>query len=156
MSEVHVKPGRSDTVHRLIYRSHSRLPEGQESAELGAILRVARTNNARHGVTGALMLYDNWFAQVLEGPEAEVVRLFETIRADPRHDGIDLRLQETVSGRLFERWAMAYVGEHHMPDTPLTATRDGVAEAAPWNPTAEQDALLGILRDLTRGYGRGA
>lgn len=145
-----------DTVFRLIYRSHSRIPDASERQELGDILRTARANNAAAGLTGALLLYNNWFAQVLEGPEDKVMTLFERIRADKRHDAVEIRQQSPAAPRLFTRWAMANVGEHNEPDIPLTATRDGVAEGAPFIATAAQDAVLNVLRDLTRGYGRGA
>jgi hypothetical protein len=156
MSDVRDAPATSDTVFRLIYRSHSRIPDATEHTELGNILRTARTNNATLGLTGALLLYDRWFAQVLEGPRDAVLHLFDRIKVDTRHDAVQVREQGEVPARLFARWAMANVGEHNEPDTPLTATRDGIAEGAPWTPTAEQDGVLAVLRDLTRGYGRGA
>lgn len=156
MTAVQDVAGHADTVFRLIYRSHSRIPDANERQELGNILRTARANNAASGLTGALLLYDRWFAQVLEGPQDTVLSLFERIRADTRHDAVEIRQQSPATARLFTRWAMAHVNEHHEPDTPLTATRDGVAEGAPFIPTAEQDAVLAVLRDLTRGYGRGA
>jgi hypothetical protein len=51
---------------------------------------------------------------------------------------------------------MAHVGEHGHSDIPMTATNTGIAEAAAWTPTAEQETVLRTLRDLTRGYGIGA
>ncbi len=146
----------TETIFRLIYRSHSRIPDVTERQELGNILRTARANNAASGLTGALLLYDRWFAQVLEGPQDSVMAVFDRIRADTRHDAVEIREQSPAAPRLFTRWAMANVGEHHEPDTPLTATRDGIAEGAPFVPTPAQDAVLAVLRDLTRGYGRGA
>jgi hypothetical protein len=146
----------ADTIFRLVYRSHSRIPDADANAELGRILRGARTNNASSDVTGALMLYDHWFAQVLEGPKAAVRTLFERIAADPRHDAVEVHEQGTVGARVFSRWAMAHVGEHGHSDIPLTATNTGIAEAASWTPTAGQEAVLRTLRDLTRGYGIGA
>ncbi len=150
------QPGHDETIFRLIYRSHSRIPEATESAELGRILRSARVYNAAQGLTGALLLYDRWFAQVLEGPREAVLTLFDHIRTDPRHDAIEVREETKIPARSFARWAMAYVGEHNEPDVPMTATRDGVAEGAPWTPSPEQDGVLSVLRQLTRGYGRGA
>jgi len=41
-------------------------------------------------------------------------------------------------------------GEYGSPDIPLTATRDSVAEGAPWRTSAAQDGVLGTLRDLSR------
>ena len=144
---------------RLIYRSRSLLPKDpkESEAELAEILRVARQNNQRQGVTGALVLYGEKgrFAQVLEGPEEMVKALISSIKKDPRHDSIEIREAGPASARLFTRWAMALVLEHHEPDQPLIGTTGGIAEAAPWRVTEEQEAVLTRLRDMTRGYGRG-
>jgi Sensors of blue-light using FAD len=143
--------------YRLIYRSHSLLPNaGMEAEGLAAILRQARSFNAQQGITGALMLYDGWFAQVLEGPQAEVEALYAKIKADARHDGVRIAEAGPVAKRLFGKWAMAMVAEHHEPDMPMVATTGGLAQGAPWKVTLPQDAILARLRDLTRGYGRGS
>lgn len=144
---------------RLIYRSHSLLPPADKpggSEGLADILRVARSNNAALGVTGALMLYDDWFAQVLEGPKDVVEELFARIRADKRHDVVRLNFADRVAMPLFQKWAMAVVAEHHEPDAPMVATTGGLAHGAPWKITLEQEVVLTRLRDLTRGYGRGS
>jgi hypothetical protein len=146
----------SETVFRLIYRSHSRIPDRDADAEMAGILRGARTKNAAAGITGALLYYDHWFAQVLEGRQDAVLALFERIRVDPRHDAVTVSLQGVVPARSFARWAMAHVGEHGNPDIPLTATRSGLVPAAAWTSDPAQEAVLTSLRDLTRGYGIGA
>jgi Sensors of blue-light using FAD len=147
----------AEPCYRLIYRSHSLLPGGsRDAAGLADILKQARINNAARGVTGALMLYDDWFAQVLEGPQAEVEALFARIKADTRHDTIRLSQAGPAPARLFGKWAMAVVAEHHEPDKPMVVTTGGLAQGAPWKISPEQDAILTELRDLTRGYGRGS
>jgi hypothetical protein len=145
----------AEACYRLIYRSHSLLAP-KDDAGLADILKVARTRNAQLGVTGALMLYDDWFAQVLEGPQPVVEALYARIKTDPRHNGVRLNEAQVVPQRLFGKWAMAVVAEHHEPDTPMVATTGGLAQGAPWRVTLEQEAILTRLRDLTRGYGRGS
>ena len=108
------------------------------------------------GITGALMLYDDWFAQVLEGPQAAVEALYAKIKVDKRHDSVRLNEAGPTTKRLFGKWAMAVVAEHHEPDLPMVATTGGLAQGAPWKVTLEQEAILTRLRDLTRGYGRGS
>lgn len=158
-SDTIVQEGAASTAtgacYRLIYRSHSLLP-ANDPAGLAEILRVARSKNADLGITGALMLYDDWFAQVLEGPQPVIEALFARIKADPRHDGVRLNEAGAVPKRLFAKWAMAVVAEHHEPDMPLVATTGGLAQGAPWRVSLEQEAILTRLRDLTRGYGRGS
>lgn len=147
----------ADQCYRLIYRSHSLLPDnGRDEAALATILKQARTNNADQAITGALMLYDDWFAQVLEGPQKAVEALYSRIKADTRHDGVRLNEAGIAPARLFGKWAMAVVAEHREPDMPMVATTGGLAQAAPWKVTLEQEAILTRLRDLTRGYGRGS
>lgn len=147
----------ANECYRLIYRSHSLLPQnGKDETALLEILKQARSNNADLGITGALMLYDDWFAQVLEGPQAAVEALYARIKADTRHDGVRLNEAGLAPQRLFGKWAMAVVAEHHEPDLPMVATTGGLAQGAPWKVTLEQEAILTRLRDLTRGYGRGS
>ena len=145
----------AEPCYRLIYRSHSLL-DAEDEAGLADILTIARHKNHDLGVTVALMLYDDWFAQVLEGPQAVVEALFARIKADPRHDCIRLNEAAIVPKHLFSKWIMAVVAEHHEPDHPMVATTGGLVEGAPWKVTPEQEAILTRLRDLTRGYGRGS
>jgi Sensors of blue-light using FAD len=147
------KKATSGTIFRLIYKSRSQVPADKRDIELGNIFRVARAKNAAQGITGALLLYDDWFAQTLEGDEAAVRSLFARIQQDPRHDAVQVREEGMVATRVFSRWAMAKVGEHGEPDIPLLATTNGVAEAAGRASTPEQDRVLAVMRETTRGYG---
>ena len=149
-----------DSVFRLIYRSHSRIPDEEATRGLADILRVSRAHNAESGVTGALMLCGKWFAQVLEGPEDAVRRTFNRISADKRHDQVAIREDGTVAARVFSRWAMANVGEYGQADSPMLPVKSGagesvqwsVAEGAQWKVTPEQEPVLATLRELTRDY----
>ena len=146
----------TQALYALAYRSHSLVPAARADRELADILRVARVNNAARGITGALLLYDGWFAQVLEGPESAVRAIFDRIADDKRHNGVELLDQGPVEKRVFERWAMAYVGEHGDPDIPMMAVGDSVVPAADWHHKSDQDERLAQLRQATRGYGRGS
>ena len=145
----------SQTVFRLIYKSRSRVPVAERETELGKIFSVARRKNSAQGITGALLLYDDWFAQTLEGDEGAVRQLFAVIESDIRHDAVEVREEGVVDERVFARWSMAKVGEHGEPDIPLIATKTGVAEAAARGATPEQERVLAVMRDSARGYGRG-
>ena len=50
---------------QLIYASR---PFGYDELTLTSILMQARKNNARNGITGALVCRDDLFLQILEGP----------------------------------------------------------------------------------------
>lgn len=148
----------AEPCFRLIYRSRSLLSQGTEPVEAGLaeVLRVSRINNRKRGVTGALMFYEykEWFAQVLEGPQAEVEDLFAVIKADERHKAVEVREAASAPDRLFNRWAMALIAEHGQPDAPLVAIDGGISEAEPWRASEDQEKVLAQLRDITRGYGR--
>jgi hypothetical protein len=95
-------------LRRVVYVSHIAPGVAQpRQAMLEEILAAARRNNARCGVTGALLYSDRRFAQVLEGPPEAVEELFETIQMDTRHDHITVLQVSTPAGRVFGDWSMA-------------------------------------------------
>lgn len=138
---------------RLLYRSHVRIAGHQRRAELGSIFSAARSNNKRHGVTGALLVVDDFFVQALEGDETTVRSLYETIRHDPRHERVVVLEETTVPTRVFGRWSMARVTDDDEPDIPLIMNRDkgGASPAASRPTTPEQDALLESMRAHAHG-----
>src|SRR5262245_37140137 len=71
---------------------------------------VSRRNNEVAEITGALLFSDTNFSQVLEGPRAEVERLYETLNHDPSHKDLLLLLNEPLGARQFLDWSMAYIG----------------------------------------------
>jgi hypothetical protein len=156
LASANVTKTAPELVFRLIYRSKSKIPAEKLDTELGNILRTARAKNTSLGITGALLFYEDWFAQTLEGGEKAVRALYAHIEKDPRHSSVQLCEEGGSKPRAFSRWAMALVGEHGHPDIPLAATSSGTTEAATRSTTPEQDKILNIMRDTTRGYGRGS
>jgi len=76
--------------------------------ELVELLRLSRINNARLGVTG-MLLYDRGnFIQVMEGHGTNVGKLYEKIRADPRHKQVTTLLQGPLEKRQFETFTMGF------------------------------------------------
>lgn len=94
-------------VHQLIYSSAA--TDGVDGAVLQDILKVARTNNATLGVTGALVFYDGLFLQILEGPQRAVEQLAMRIAADPRHRQMKIFHADEAAGRVFGDWRMAWL-----------------------------------------------
>jgi hypothetical protein len=74
------------------------------------ILSVARRNNDRLGVTGALLCSGGWFAQVLEGPFNAVETIFEAIQLDQRHQDVTILYFKPLEKRSFAQWSMAFAG----------------------------------------------
>ena len=77
---------------------------------IAAILASARRNNARLGITGALLFSDGCFAQVLEGAREDIEAVFETIQCDLRHSDATIMHLHAVEERSFGDWSMAFGG----------------------------------------------
>jgi hypothetical protein len=101
----------SDAIYRLVYYSRNRLEGrgGAMPAQITQILAASQANNAKVGVTGALMFNRGCFAQVLEGSQRAVEATFERIQQDVRHGDVSLLSFGTVVSRGFPNWSMAYV-----------------------------------------------
>lgn len=76
--------------------------------ELLEILRVSRERNAVCSVTGLLLYMSGNFMQVLEGEEADVLPIFQSILNDRRHHDIIVLMQEPIPNRQFADWQMAF------------------------------------------------
>lgn len=100
------------TVPKLIRISYlSSAAQGVDTGrEIEAILAASRRNNARSGVTGALIFNRGTFGQILEGPDEAVDETFARIEADPRHDRIEVLALKKVDARAFADWSMGFVG----------------------------------------------
>jgi FtsZ-binding cell division protein ZapB len=100
-------------IYRLVYTSRNLLEGGEEEqkAAIAGLLAVSKRNNARVGVTGALLFNGGSFAQVLEGSRAAVETTFERIQRDPRHSDVAVLQCEPVAARGFPNWSMGFVGD---------------------------------------------
>ena len=137
---------------RLIYRSRNQVPAGQRKMVLGDLFSEARSNNKAKGITGALLVNDDWFVQTLEGDEGDVRSLYARIENDPRHDTFSVLQEQPVVDRVFGRWSMAEVSaETGGTDTFLLAHKDGISPAASLQPTIEQESILKLMRAAARG-----
>jgi len=100
------------TLFSLAYFSRNAVigTHDQMRSAMADILASARRNNARHGITGALLFSDGCFAQVLEGAREDVETVFETIQCDPRHSDVTIMHLHAVEERSFGAWSMAFGG----------------------------------------------
>lgn len=97
---------------RVVYFSRNRIAgcDAEVARQIEDILAVSRANNARCGVTGALIYNDGVFGQVLEGPVEAVEETFERIQLDDRHGGVTLLDIAPIAARRFAVWSMGFVG----------------------------------------------
>jgi len=98
------------TVYVWFYRS--RETRDMTATDIGDILKVSRTHNAAHGITGMLIYYEGRFTQVIEGAKVDILELKQRILDDSRHTKIVTLFEGTQSSRIFAHWSMAY----HDPD----------------------------------------
>lgn len=105
------------------------------AAELTSLLRVARKNNGRVGLTGMLLYTNSSFFQVLEGEPAAVDAIFHTIAADTRHTQIVTIIRERIPRRSFGQWSMGFA----------TATSEEIVAATGLNDFFAHGACLDQL-----------
>jgi hypothetical protein len=117
-------------VVQLIYASR---PFGFDAGVLDDILLTARRNNARSGLTGALVCRHDLFLQLLEGPRAAVTATFGRILRDDRHVEVSLLWCGDAAERMFPDWSMR--------DDPVRSwmwSREELADGAIARATAEE------------------
>lgn len=73
------------------------------------IISHSQLNNALADVSGLLLFNGINFAQILEGPQQTISRLFEKICRDPRHSGVIKLVERPIGPRAFTGWSMAYL-----------------------------------------------
>ena len=142
-------PG-GEPVFQLVYRSSVRLLPELRAAALADIFEVARWKNDALDVTGALLIWQDVFVQVLEGDESVVRTLYATIHADHRHDHVALLDAGSVPERVFAGWSMARVGNDDGADIPVEMDRELVG-AAPRPVVTVQNTMLDAMREYARG-----
>ncbi len=108
----------------------SEIAPGVTDVDMQVVLGIAQVNNRRLDVTGMLVQSDGHFAQVLEGRARVVAALMDRIRADARHVGVRVLLQETIVTRQFARWAMGLIRRDDMVEEMHLLHRDGCADEA--------------------------
>ena len=92
----------SDLI-QIIYSSTSTV---KISEHLTAIYESCVRNNRRENITGILLLYEDRFMQLLEGPSTAVRKLFEVIRLDDRHTDVLTIIDKKIAERNVKDWSM--------------------------------------------------
>ena len=80
-----------------------------DGSELWALLELARANNEEKDLTGLLLHRQESFFQVLEGQKAEVLKMFEHIKADERHQRVEILFEGDIEAREFIDGRMGFV-----------------------------------------------
>jgi hypothetical protein len=137
----------NNPIYKLVYCSRNELrgstPEIVRAVQ--QILESARRNNAKAGVTGALLFNAGLFAQALEGPAGDVERIFEKIQRDPRHSDVTVLQSGPAEARDFPEWSMAFAAN---TDGSALASAAPVFQAAFRNPCLAADEILQLLHGV--------
>lgn len=94
---------------RIVYLSQAKREITED--DLRDILNKSRAFNSEHGITGILFYSFGYFLQVLEGPEDVLLRLYLKISEDKRHSQSCLLQAVPIVFPMFDKWAMACLGE---------------------------------------------
>ena len=92
-------------MRQIVYFSTASAPQLTET--VSDILSVSRLNNRIHGVSGLLIAGGNRYFQVIEGKSGPIDDLIRNIRADSRHIGVTLMIDQPITRRNFRGWTMA-------------------------------------------------
>jgi len=76
--------------------------------QLVELIEQIRPKNDRLGVTGLLLYSGGSVIQTLEGASYAVYRVFDAIRADPRHGDVRIVERRYVDDRSFATWSMGF------------------------------------------------
>lgn len=101
------------TLTRLAYSSKATFEpfsrtESKLDPRVADILHVARENNRKNRLYGALYYGNGNFFQCLEGDEAQVNQLYEKLLRDPRHKDLKILLREPIERVSFGDWEMKF------------------------------------------------
>ena len=99
-----VRGAHTDSICMLAYRSRAVRPPNE--AELAELLRLAQERNHAERITGLLIYDQGYFFQWLEGPEAPLFRIWNSVRRDHRHREIEILREQTLQERFFASWDM--------------------------------------------------
>lgn len=91
-------------VSMMVYRSRAVVPPSD--GELDFMVRQAQNRNHAESITGLLIYDQGYFYQWLEGPSQSVTRVWESIRADPRHYQVEVLREQSIAKRHFGHWNM--------------------------------------------------
>lgn len=88
----------------LTYRSKVSIFIGE--SDVTSIVETSNAKNQANGLTGCLIYYQDHFFQVLEGPKKKVLKTFNIIRNDPRHQHVEILFKGPRDGRVFNENGM--------------------------------------------------
>lgn len=102
---------------QIIYTSIA--SEDLPSGEIFKIVEKSASNNHENGLSGFLIFHQGQFLQILEGEEAAVEKLMDTLAHDSRHHSIHVVNQRHIPERSFPDWKMKRIFAGNNTTNPL-------------------------------------
>jgi hypothetical protein len=99
-------------MRRIIYRSTT--APGLDKAEMFRLVYHARVSNEAKGLSGVLLQAEEQLLQILEGETWKLFATFDQIRRDPRHLGVEVIYERSITQATFPHWPMRYFDDHHI------------------------------------------
>ena len=130
---------------RLVYTSKHRL---LNPSVIDKILQKSRANNVRDYVTGALIVGESHFMQLIEGGRLEIGKCLMRIMQDKSHYDIQIISCGDVAQRLFQEWSMHLIKASRIKEEIMSGYKiDGA-----FNPTMMSEfAIEDLCRTLSEG-----
>ena len=101
-------------LKRLVYVS--RVAAHLTEMNVQRIQWSSQVRNRRLDLTGMLVFTGRHFAQVLEGREEALRELMASVRRDARHSDLKVVVEQPITQRRFDGWAMGYANRYEMAD----------------------------------------
>lgn len=86
-------------LHRVIYASEAVAANGLSILSVAQIIGESSRNNARDGLTGCLMVHEGHIMQAIEGARADLDRLLQKLKTDPRHRNMRVLVDTPIAER---------------------------------------------------------
>lgn len=146
----------ADTVvaplFRLVYRSQLTISPEDRKVEIESILENSRAKNVDRDITGALLVWQDYVVQTLEGDEAVVRGLYEKIAVDDRHEAVTLLEAQAIEKRAFAKWSMARISDNDQPSgMPILTNQPAGSAPEPSVDTREADPVISKMRGYASG-----
>lgn len=127
----------------------SRATQAISDEQLRELLTSSRRNNALQGISGVLVHGGGLFAQILEGPEQAVLRLYGKILDDRRHSNCRIIYISPANERMFQKWSMGVINSTPLEFQNIKALMALRQETV--HSKVLTDAMSGFLRTLNAG-----
>jgi len=93
-------------MHELTYQSAAKL--NLSPIDLKEILDEAVAHNSSQNITGCLIYHKDTFIQILQGEKKSILKLYNEIKKDSRHNLVKLVWEGPAEKVVFDGWHMAY------------------------------------------------